>query len=104
MAKVCSAIFCYTLLKNSHFSSDIRTYRSNMFSSKFNRGHREDGRLGSLTNFKAPILKYIENSFHEVTHIGLEPTQFFPFKISQQIQSQQRSKVFAKMGRSWQAV
>ena len=68
------------------------------------RGNCEGGCLGSSKNFKKPFYKDIENSFHEVTHIGLEPTQFFPFKISQQIQSQQRSKVFAKMGRSWQAV
>ena len=51
-----------------------------MFSSKFNRGHREDGRLGSLKNFKTPILKYIENYFHEVTHLVLEPHQNFLFQ------------------------
>ena len=45
-----------------------------------NRGHREGGRLGSVKNFKTPISKDISNSFHEVTHIGLESHQFFSFQ------------------------
>ena len=44
-----------------------------------NRGHHEDGRLGLLKNFKTPFFGDIENSFYEVTHIGLETHQFFPF-------------------------
>ena len=49
-------------------------------------------------------LKDITNSFHEVTHIGLEPHQFFfLFRISQHIQSLETSRVSAKMGCGWQA-
>ena len=44
------------------------------------RGHCEGGRLGLVKNFKTPFLQDIENSFHEVTHIGLEPHQFFSFQ------------------------
>ena len=73
--------------------------------SEFSRGHREGGRLGLAKKFKTPFLKDIESSFHEVTHIGLEPHQFFfLFTISQQIQSLERSKVVAEMGHGWQAV
>ena len=44
-----------------------------------NRGHREGGLLGLAKKFQTPFLKDIENSFHEVTHLGLEPHQFFSF-------------------------
>ena len=44
------------------------------------RGHREGRHLSLVKNFKAPFFKDIENSFLEVTHIGLEPHQFFSFK------------------------
>ena len=46
---------------------------------KVRHGHREGGRLGLVKNFKTPFLKDIENSFLQVTHIGLEPHQFFSF-------------------------
>ena len=68
------------------------------------RGNCEGGCLGSSKNFKKPFYKDIENSFHEVTHIGLEPHQIFFFKISQQVQLLETSKVVAKMGCGWQAV
>ena len=44
-----------------------------------NHGHLEGGRLGLAKKFKTPFFEDIENSFHEVTHIGLEPHQFFSF-------------------------
>ena len=68
------------------------------------RGHREGGCLGLLKNFKTLFFGDIENSFHEGTHIGLEPHQFFLFTISQQIQLLEASKVSAEMGRGGQAV
>ena len=53
---------------------------------------------------KCHFSKDIENSFHEATHIGLEPHQFFfLFRISQQIQSLETSKVLAEMAHGWQA-
>jgi len=55
-------------------------------------------------NSKCHFFRDIKNSFHEVTHIGLEPHQFFLFKISQQMQLLEASKVSAKMDRGWQAV
>ena len=67
-------------------------------------GHLEGGRLGSPKNCKTPFFGDIEKSFHEVTHIGLEPHQFFLFKIYQQIQLLEASKVLAEMGRGWQTV
>ena len=36
--------------------------------------------LAQQKNSKRHFLKDIENSFHEVTHIGLEPHQFFSFQ------------------------
>ena len=57
-----------------------------------------------LKNFKTPFFEDIENSFHEVTHIGLEPDQFFLFEISRQIQLLEASKVSAEMGCGRQAV
>ena len=50
------------------------------------------------------FLDGIENSLHEVTHIGLEPHQFFLFEKFQQIQLLEAFKVLAKIGRGWQAV
>ena len=47
---------------------------------KLCRGHHEGGHLGSAKILKCHFLKDIENSFHEVTHIGLEPHQFFSFQ------------------------
>ena len=66
-------------------------------------GHCEGGRLDSLKNFKTPFFGGIESSLHEVTHIGLEPHQFFSFKISQQIWLLEAYKVSAKMGCGGQA-
>ena len=43
-------------------------------------------------NSKRHFFGDIENSFHEVTHIGLEPHQFFLFQISQQIRLLEASK------------
>ena len=43
------------------------------------RGHHEDGRLSLGKNLKRHFFEDIENSFHEVTRIGLEPHQFFFF-------------------------
>ena len=37
----------------------------------FIHGHCEGGCLGSAKKFKTSFFKDIENSFHEVTHIGL---------------------------------
>ena len=53
---------------------------------------------------KRHFLRDIEKSFQEVTSIGPEPHIFSPFKISQQIQSLEASKVLAEMGRGGQAV
>ena len=53
--------------------------------------------------WKRHFFRDIQNSFHEVTHIGLEPHLFFLFKVSQQTQSLETSKVLAEMGRGWQA-
>ena len=69
------------------------------------RGHRYylDTLLVRIS--KLHFLKDIANSFHQVTHIGLETHQiFFIFKVSQQIQTLEMSKVLAEMGRGWQAV
>ena len=52
---------------------------------------------------KRHFLRDIEKSFQEVTPMGPEPHHFFLFEISQQIWLLEASKVFAKMGRSWQA-
>ena len=46
---------------------------------------------------------HIQNSFHEVTHIGLEPHQFFFFLRCLNKQSLETLKVLAEMGRGWQA-
>ena len=35
--------------------------------------------LADCLNYDQNFLKDIENSFHQVTHIGLEPHQFFSF-------------------------
>ena len=52
---------------------------------------------------KRHFLEDIENSLYEGTHIGVEPQKiFFLFKISQQIQLIEMSKVFAKMAHGWQ--
>ena len=51
-----------------------------------------------------PFFRDIENFFHEVTHIGLEPHQFFLFEISQQIWSLEASKVSTEMSCAEQAV
>ena len=51
-------------------------------------------------NLKCHFSRDIENSFHEVTHMGLEPQHFFIFEISQQIWSLEMFKVLDKMGRS----
>ena len=46
------------------------------------------------------LLGDIENSFHEVTHMGLEPHHCFLFEISQHKRwLQETFKFFAKMGR-----
>ena len=42
-------------------------------------GHLEGGHLGSAKKFKMPFFEDIENSFHQMTHIGPEPHQFFSF-------------------------
>ena len=70
---------------------------------ELNRGHREGGRLGSAKNFKCHFLRDIENSFHEVTHMGLEPHHLILFKIYQQIQLLETFKILDKMDRSLQA-
>ena len=71
----------------------------------YDHGHLEGGRLGLAEKFKMPFFGDIENSFHEVTHIGLKPHQFFfLFKISQQMQLLETSKFAAKMGHGWQTV
>ena len=44
------------------------------------RGHREGGRLTHLKKFKTQFFRDIEDSFHEVTHLGLELHQFFSFQ------------------------
>ena len=44
-----------------------------------NHGHLEGGRLGSAKKLKTPFFEDIKNSFHQVTHIGPEPHQFFSF-------------------------
>ena len=62
------------------------------------RGRFKSGLLTHSKNLKTPFLKDIGNSFHEVTYIGLEPHQFFFFKISQQIRLLETSKVLAEMG------
>ena len=67
------------------------------------RGHLEGGRTACSKNFKCHFLRDIEKSFQDVSPIGPEPHHFFLFKISQQIQSLEASKVSAEMGRSWQA-
>ena len=54
-------------------------------------------------NSKRHSLKDIENSFHEVTNLGLEPHHFVYFKISKQIQSLEMSKVLAETGLGQQA-
>ena len=43
------------------------------------RGHCEVDALAQSKISKRQFLKDIENSFHEVTHIGLEPHHFFSF-------------------------
>ena len=60
--------------------------------------------LARQKNSKRHFFGEIKNSFYEMTHIGLEPHQFFLFKISQQIQSLETFKVSAEMGRGRQAV
>ena len=53
---------------------------------------------------KRHFFEDIENSFHEVTHIGLKPHQFFfLFKISQQIWMLEAVKVLAEIGIIWLA-
>ena len=42
--------------------------------------HLEGGRLGLAKKFKPPFFGHIENSFHEVTHMGLKPHQIFSFE------------------------
>ena len=42
-------------------------------------GNSEGGLLTHSKNSKTPFFKGIENSFHEFTHIGLEPHQIFSF-------------------------
>ena len=59
------------------------------------------GHLTRLKNFIMLFLKDIEDSFHEVTHMGLEAHHFF--LSSQQIRSLETFKVSAKIGRSWHA-
>ena len=54
-------------------------------------------------NWKRHFFKDIEKFFQEVTPIGPEPSQFFLFRISQQIRSLEASKVLAKMGCGRQA-
>ena len=55
-------------------------------------------------NQKTPFFRDIEKPFQEVTPIGPEPDQFFfLFRISQQIQLLEASKVLAEMGCGWQA-
>ena len=66
-------------------------------------GHRKGGLTAFSKNFKMPFLRDIEKSFLEVSPIGPEPHHFFHFKIFQQIQWLEASKVLAKMGRGWQA-
>ena len=58
--------------------------------------------LAGPKNSKHLFLNGIENSFHEVTHMGLEAHHFFLF-LSQQIRSLKTFKVLAEMGRSWHA-
>ena len=53
---------------------------------------------------KCPFLRDIENSFHEVTGIGLETGQFFSFKNISTNRLLEVSKVSADMGHGWQAV
>ena len=49
-------------------------------------GHCEVSRLlTSSKNFKCHILKDNDNSFHEVTQMGLKPHHFFLFKTCQQM-------------------
>ena len=47
--------------------------------SVLSRGHGEGGRLTRSKKSKTPFFRDIGNSFHEVTHIGLEPHQIFSF-------------------------
>ena len=47
---------------------------------------------------KRHFLRDIEKSFQEVTPMGPEPHHFFLFEISQQIRSQETSKVLVEMG------
>ena len=62
------------------------------------RGHREGGLNARSKNFKTGIKK----SSQEITPKGSEPHHYFLFRISQQIQSLEASKVWAKMGLGWQ--
>ena len=49
------------------------------------QGHCEFGGLTHLKNFKMLLFERFENPFPEVTHVGLEPSQFFLLKIFQQV-------------------
>ena len=61
-------------------------------------------KLDTLTQQKISkrhFFRGIENSFHEVTHIGLEPHHFFT--VSQQIRLLETSKVLAETEPDWYA-
>ena len=68
----------YHLLQNIFWEGDEK--RRKCLTDKLGCGHRENGHLTWWKISKHHFLKDIENSFHEVTHIGLEPHQFFSFK------------------------
>ena len=53
---------------------------------------------------KRHFLEDIENSFHEVTHIGLKPHQFSSFQNVSTNAVARGVKVRAKIGHGWQAV
>ena len=52
---------------------------------------------------KRHFIQDIQNSFQCVTGVGLKPSQFFLFKISQQIRSLEAFKILAEMGCDGQA-
>ena len=63
---------------------------------------REDFQLDQKIS-KRRFFQDIKDSFQWVIGNGLKPTQFFLFKIYQQIRSLEKFKVLAEMGRGWQA-
>ena len=79
-----SFFFVVDLFKNQYLCNhkwsncdDFKGQKSKTFT--LTRGHREGGPTGFSKNQKRHFLRNIEKPFHEVTPIGPQPHQFFPF-------------------------